>query len=110
RRGVGPETPQVFGVHAGDTGGEGEHAAAGGDGLRGVDDEVHDHLSELRGIGADGGQAGGEVEAQDAVLCDGDLQQVGGVLDELVEVEALDHEPVLAGVGEHLLAEVGGAA
>ena len=100
---------EIAAVRTHEAGGEGDDAAAVADGLGGVDDEVHHDLPELRGVGQDGRQAGAEIELQHGLLADGDLQEVRGVLHEQGEVEGLDNEAALAGVGEHLAAEVGGA-
>jgi len=55
------------------------------------------------------GEGGGELAAQGDVLGDGDAQEMAHFLDDFAEVHGPDDEPAPAGVGEHLMAEFGGA-
>ncbi len=90
-------------------GGDVDVARAVADGVGGVDDEVHQDLLHLGGVGADGGKRFREAEAEAGFFADGELEEGGGVFDQGAKVDAFEDEAALAGVGEHLFAEVGGA-
>ncbi len=77
--------------------------------LRGVQDQVHDHLVNLRGVGDNQRHALGQVQLQGCFTRDRQPEQTGGLLNELVEVEMGEHEASPAGVGQHLPAQVGRA-
>ena len=100
---------EILAVGAGEAGGEADEAAFFAHGLGGVDDQIHHHLAELRGVAEHRGQGVGEAEFQHRAFADRDLEQPRGFHDERVEVEPLDDEAALARIGEHLFAKVGGA-
>ena len=79
-------------------------------GVAGVDGEVHDDLIDLAGIGVDGAEGGAGNHDEIDVFADhaGEHFQVFG--DDLVEVENLGGEHLLAAEGEELAGERGGAA
>src|ERR1035437_4721923 len=98
---------QHRGAGAADAGGDGNFAAAFADGVGGVEHEVHHDLTDLRGVDAHGGQVGREREVQ---LCPGGdryFDERNERLDQCAEVDRFDDEPALAGVSQHLPAEVG---
>jgi hypothetical protein len=66
---------------------DGERAAFGKHGVAGVDDEIHEHLFELAGIGVDvdGGRVGADVELD--FFADEGWKHFAELGDQLVEVE-----------------------
>ena len=76
--------------------------------LRCIEDQVHDHLLELRRVRLDQGQANRQMQAQQGCTGDGKLHEFGGFAHRLVEIEGADEIAALAGVGQHLFAQVGG--
>ncbi len=85
--------------------------AAGGplEGLGGVGDEVHHHLTQLRRVALDRGELLGEAPLDGHRRRRDRVEEVRGVLEQAVEVEPADDEAPLARVGEELLGQVGGA-
>ncbi len=62
----------------------------------------------MRGIGMYGGQVVGQIKLEGRVFEDRNLEHMGHLLHHVVQIECLDDEFALAGVGQHLLAEFRG--
>ena len=78
------------------------------DGLRGVENQVHDHLLNLSGIGFNGGKAGLEREPQAHLFRYRGAQQRGHIAHGLRKIHGLDDVPALAGVRHELARQIGG--
>ena len=68
----------------GQSGGDGNDAAALADGLGGVHDQVHHHLAQLGGVGRDGGQTLAEMEPEHHLLANADRQQMPHLLHQIL--------------------------
>ena len=79
-------------------------------GLARVEHEVHEHLPDLRRVEARDGQAGRQVVAHRRLPADAQVEQLHGLAHQLAQIDELHEELALAGVGEHLAAQVGRAA
>ena len=94
----------------GDVAGLDGELAAAGHGVAGIDDEVHDDLLDLAGIGVDiaerGIVGGGEFD----VLADEAAQHFIHAGDDFVQLNDAGLEDLLAAEGEQLAGERGGAA
>ena len=86
----------------------GDNAATFADGLGRIDDEVHDDLPKLRGIGLDRRDSVREVVFEHDLLADAYQQQVPHLFDQLLEIQGLDGKASAAAVGQELPAEIGG--
>jgi hypothetical protein len=74
-----------------------------------VGDEVHHHLSQLRGVALHRRYRMRELVPEHHALGDHGLQEVTHLLDQGAEIDARDEEAPLAGVGEELPRELGRA-
>ena len=92
-----------------DTGRDVDGAVAFRDRLRGIDDEIHDHLPQLRRVGFNQGDGFVEMAAELDLLRDRDLDQMRHLSNQAGETERFRDEPAFAGVGKHLPAQLGGA-
>ena len=79
------------------------------DRIRGVGDQVHDHLADLRRITVERRQRVIQLEDDLRVLRHGRPQQMRHLADDVREVGRLQHEAALAGVGQHLVGQFGRA-
>ena len=82
---------------------------AGADGVRGVGQQVHHHLPQLRRIAGHHRQVPREVEGHADVLRDDRSEQFVDFLGERFELHRQHDEPAAPGVGEHLRRELAGA-
>ncbi len=76
----------------------------------GVDDQVHDHLADLGDIALETGEVIGQAALEARSFGHGDLEQMCHLPGQNREVDLVEDELALAGVGEHLAGEFGGAA
>jgi hypothetical protein len=106
--GIGRPGRKLVGVDISAAGSQRDDAGLGADRVGGIDHEVHHDLADLRGVGHYGGQRAGQLELEVGLFADGEAQQRKRAFDQLVEIERLDEEAAFAGVGEELLAELGG--
>src|ERR1019366_3017126 len=83
--------------------------AAFGHGIFGIDDQVHDDLLQLAGIGAGVSGLGGEPRHQFDVFADQGPQQALHVADDGVDVDYLEFEELLAAERQQLASEGRGA-
>ncbi len=78
-------------------------------GLRAIEDEIHNELLNLPRIGLDGGEARSEVQLDVHHLGDGRAYQRLDFPDQLREVDSLQHKPALTRVGQQLARQIGRA-
>ena len=83
-------------------------AAAAGHGVSAVDDEVCDHLFELAAVGLHDHRLLGQRRHELDVFADHPLQECVGLADDLVQVEHLGVQHLLASEGEQLPRQSGG--
>ncbi len=107
-RGSGDEVFRRQGRDAEQTGTQQDPARIAPDGVRRVGDEVHHHLAQLIGIPADGRHVLGQVAFELDVGAHRDLEHAPHLLDQPREVERADLRLALAGIDQHLLAQLGG--
>ena len=84
----------------------GDEAAGVADRLGGVDDQVHQHLTDLGGIARHLGEVSVELVPHHDPRGDRHLEEVHRVLDGGTHVHGLERDGFLSGVGEHLSREL----
>src|SRR5690348_2970435 len=78
-------------------------------GVAGVETEIHEHLLDLRGVGAHGEKVFGEGELDLDFFADGFFEQRRIFADELVEIEIRGSENLAPRIGEELPREPRGS-
>ena len=78
-------------------------------GVFGVDDEIHDDLLELAGIGASAADGGSEAGGEFDIFADEGAQETLHVGDDGVDVDDFEFEKLFAAEGEELAGQSGGA-
>jgi len=73
-----------------------------------VDDEVHEHLFDLSGIGAHAPEAGCRQRLELDVLTQNALEHLADAGEYFIEIEDLRRQHLLSAEGEHLAREVRG--
>ena len=84
-------------------------ARAIADRLRGIDQQVHDHLMDLGAVDFDETGVAAEFELNADVAREGSAQEREIFLNQRVQVNNFDHEAALAGIRQHLLGKLRGA-
>ena len=99
----------AVGIVEGDAGGANGDFAAVGHGVFGVDDEIHDDLFELAGIGAGAADGGGEAGGEFDIFADEGAEETLHVGDDGVDVDDFEFEKLFAAESQELAGERGGA-
>ncbi len=100
---------RTVGLVEGDAGGANADFAAVGHGVFSIDDEIHDDLLELTGIGASATDGGSETGGEFDIFADERAQEALHIGDDGVHVDDLEFEKLLAAEGEKLTREGSGA-
>ena len=79
-----------------------------GDGFGGVQQQVHDDLVDLRGVGLDGGYGGFEFEVQADVAGKGGAHNAADLQDGGRDTDGVQDKPAFTGVGQELARQIGG--
>ena len=93
---------RAVGVVEGDAGGANADFAAVGHGVFGVDDEIHDDLFELSGVGAGAADRGSEAGGEFDIFADERAEETFHVGDDGVDVDDLEFKMLFAAEGEEL--------
>jgi len=100
---------RAVGIVEGDAGGANADFPAVRHGVFGVDDEIHDDLFELSGIGAGAADGGGETGGEFDIFADQRAQETFHVRDDSVDVDDLEFKMLFTAEGQELAGECGGA-
>src|SRR5271166_4800554 len=100
---------RTVGLVEGNAGGANADFTAVGHGVFGVDDEIHDDLLELAGVGASATDGRSKIGGEFDIFADERAQQALHIGYDGVDVDDFEFEKLLAAEGEKLTGEGGGA-